>query len=74
MNRVHEDDLTMVPHQGLTFQPGGQIWEINDMQFGHSYVQYVTFMGGKRVLVDVVSQPEMDAPTLHVPDILSFLN
>jgi hypothetical protein len=58
---VHEDDLAMVPHQGLTFQPGGRIWELNNMQSGHSYVQYVTFTGGKRVLVDVVSQSDIDA-------------
>ena len=51
---VHEDELAMVPHQAHTFQPGRQLRERPNTGFGRGYVQNVTFMGGKRVLVDVI--------------------
>ena len=71
---MHEDELAMVPHQGLTFQPGRQLRELPDTGFGHGYVQYVTFMGGKRVLVDVIYQPAVEESSNRRLDILNFLS
>ena len=71
---MHEDELAMVPHQGLTFQPGRQLRELPNTGFGHGYVQYVTFMGGKRVLLDVIYQPAVEESSNRRLDILNFLS
>ena len=50
---INEGDMVMIPRQGPTFAPGGQVREANATPFEHSYVLHVMFTGLKRLLVDV---------------------
>lgn len=71
---VSEEDLVMVPGQGLTFQPGHSIHGTDIVQPGNRYISHVMFTGGKRVLVDIVHQPVGDEVITPRPDILDFLS
>lgn len=71
---ISEEEVVMDPGQGLTFQPSNQVWQDSITQNGSSYPSHVVFMGGKRVVVDVVHQAAVDEVTPRSLDILDFLS
>jgi hypothetical protein len=71
---ISEEDMKMVPGQGLTFQPSELAWQNTTSQTGGSYPSHVVFTGGKRVVVDIVHQPAVNEATPRRLDILDFLS